>query len=285
MRIQISNTANITSINCGTSTPKLRGFVDLSVFPNLIVFNAGLNDIQAIPSLNNNPALTELQIPFNNTSGSIPSLNNNINLRSFNCSGNLLTGSIPSLSANTSLRFFYCFSNPQLTGSIPSLNNNTLIQDFRCNSCNLSGPIPSLGANTALRVLDVGFNPQLSGSIPSLNNNTSLQYFHCGSCFNITGSIPSLSSNTSLTNFYCFFNKLNNFAGGSVSNTLGDFQAQNNDLPSSAVNAILAAFVAANRTTGTRILNLGGTGNAAPTGQGITDKATLISRGWTVTTN
>jgi len=40
--------------------------------------------------------------------------------------------------------------------------------------------------------------------------------------------------------------------------------------------------VAAGASGGT--LNLAGT-NAAPTGQGITDKATLNSRGWTVTTN
>ena len=70
-----------------------------------------------------------------------------------------------------------------------------------------------------------------------------------------------------------------------MSNTLGDFQAQNNLLTQAAVDAILAAFVAANRTTGTRILNLGGTGNAAPSATGVTDKNTLISRGWTVTTN
>jgi len=72
---------------------------------------------------------------------------------------------------------------------------------------------------------------------------------------------------------------------GYISNSLGDFRAENNLLTAKAVNAILAAFVLANKTTGTRILNLGGTGNASPTGQGITDKATLISRGWTVTTN
>jgi len=72
---------------------------------------------------------------------------------------------------------------------------------------------------------------------------------------------------------------------GYISNSLGDFRAENNLLTANAVNAILAAFVLANKTTGTRILNLGGTGNASPTGQGITDKATLISRGWTVTTN
>jgi hypothetical protein len=85
--------------------------------------------------------------------------------------------------------------------------------------------------------------------------------------------------------FQCFTNQLTGFEGGPVSNTLGTFQAQVNQLTSAAVNAILAAFVAANKTTGTRILNLGGVGNGAPTGQGITDKATLISRGWTVTTN
>jgi hypothetical protein len=88
-----------------------------------------------------------------------------------------------------------------------------------------------------------------------------------------------------LLDFRCQTNQLTGFAGGSVANTLGNFQAQTNQLNSTAVNAILAAFVAANKTTGTRILNLGGTGNSAPTGQGITDKATLISRGWTVTTN
>jgi hypothetical protein len=70
-----------------------------------------------------------------------------------------------------------------------------------------------------------------------------------------------------------------------VSPTLGDFQVQNNSLTAAAVNDILRAFVAAEKTTGTRILNLGGAGNAAPTGQGLIDKATLQSRGWTVTTN
>jgi hypothetical protein len=76
-----------------------------------------------------------------------------------------------------------------------------------------------------------------------------------------------------------------NWSGGSISATLGYYQADQCMLTAEAVNAILAAFVAANRTTGTRVLNLGGTGNAAPTGQGLIDKQTLIDRGWTVTTN
>jgi hypothetical protein len=94
-----------------------------------------------------------------------------------------------------------------------------------------------------------------------------------------------LSANTKLGAFACNNNQLTGFAGGSVSNTISNFQAQNNQLTSTSVNAILAAFVAANRTSGQRILNLGGTGNAAPTGQGVTDRATLVARGWTVTTN
>jgi hypothetical protein len=89
---------------------------------------------------------------------------------------------------------------------------------------------------------------------------------------------------TGLQAFYCSANQLTDFVGGSVSNTLGTFEAHNNQLTASAVNAILAAFVAAGRTSvsGTCILNLGGT-NALPTEQGLTDVTTLIDRGWTVT--
>ena len=127
-------------------------------------------------------------------------------------------------------------------------------------------------------------NNQLTGSIPSLSANTALTAFICSSN-QLTGSIPSLSANTALTAFNCSSNQLTGWSGGTVSATLGDFQAQNNLLTQSAVDAILAAFVAAGRTTGTRILNLGGVGNATPSATGLTDKATLQSRGWTVTTN
>jgi hypothetical protein len=113
---------------------------------------------------------------------------------------------------------------------------------------------------------------------------TNLQTFYCFGNL-LEGSIPSLSGLTLLTGFACSENQLTSFAGGSVSNTLGDFYAQNNQLNVSGVNNILSAFVAANRTTGARVLNLGGIGNAAPTGQGIIDKATLTGRGWTVITN
>jgi hypothetical protein len=61
---------------------------------------------------------------------------------------------------------------------------------------------------------------------------------------------------------------------------------QGNHLSSSTINAHLAKLVANNVTTGTRsYTSLSQTPAAPPTGQGITDKATLISRGWSVSTD
>jgi hypothetical protein len=52
-----------------------------------------------------------------------------------------------------------------------------------------------------------------------------------------------------------------------------------------AIDAILAAFVTAGRVSGTRTLNLGGTGNASPSVAGLASVSTLVTRGWTVTYN
>ncbi len=164
-----------------------------------------------------------------------------------------------------------------------SLINNTALTTFYCYNNQLTGSIPSLSANTALTTF-VCYSNQLTGSIPSLSANTALTLFYCHSN-QLTGSIPSLSTNTALAIFSVYNNQLTDWTGGTVSATLGDFQAQNNLLTQVAVDAILAAFVAAGRSTGTRTLNLGGTGNATPSAAGLADKATLQSRGWTVTTN
>lgn len=164
-----------------------------------------------------------------------------------------------------------------------SLISSSALTTFYCNNNKLTGSIPNLSANTALVHFHCHIN-QLTGSIPSLSTNTSLSAFYCYSN-QLTGSIPSLSANTNLTIFYCYNNQLTGWTGGTVSATLGNFQAQNNLLTQAAVDAILAAFVAAGRTKGTRILNLGGTGNATPSTAGLANKATLQSRGWTVTTN
>ena len=233
-------------------------------------------------SVRTDAALTAIDCNSNQLTGAIPSLSANTALTQFICYNNQLTGAIPSLSANTALTYFACQNN-QLTGSIPSLSANTALTYASFSINQLTGSIPSLSANTALTFASFSSN-QLTGSIPSLSSNTALTTASFSSN-QLTGSIPSLSANTALTTAYFFNNQLTDWSGGTVSNTLGDFRAQNNLLTQAAVDAILAAFVAANRTTGTRTLDLGGTGNAAPSATGVTDKNTLISRGWTVTTN
>jgi len=240
----LQNNPKVTAINCGTSSPRLGGTVDISAFPALEDFRCNSNDITAISGYTNNSNLRIVQFFDNKVTGSIPSLSGLNNLQDFRCYTNQLTGAIPALSGLTGLQVFWCQnqSGTKLTGPIPDLSGLTGLRSFRC------------------------------------NNNQ------------LTSNITSLSGLNSLEVFYCYFNQLSGFAGGSVSNTLGDFQAQNNQLTSTAVNDILAAFVAAGRTTGTPvvngtcILNVGGAGNFRPTGQGVTDVTTLRNRGWTVTT-
>ena len=204
----------------------------------------------------------------------------NTALTQFLCYNNQLTGSIPDFSSNTALTLFYCYNN-QLTGSIPDLSSNTALTRLYCNANQLTGSIPDLSSNTALTYFYCYTN-QLTGSIPSLSSNGGMDQFRCDSN-QLTGSIPDLSSNTALTQIHCQYNQLTGFAGGTVSATLLNFQAQYNLLTEAAVDSILAAFVAAGASNGT--LNLGGTGNATPSATGLTDKATLQGRGWTVTTN
>ena len=258
----------------------------LSGLNNLQDFRCYTNQLTGpIPSLSGLTRLRDFRCATNQLTGPIPSLSGLTNLRTFSCSnqtGLKLTGPIPSLSGLNVLQEFYCHTN-QLTGPIPSLSGLINLQEFYCFTNQLTGPIPSLSGLTNLRTFSCYTN-QLTGSIPSLSGLTNLRNFYCFTN-QLTGPIPSLSGLTNLQVFQCYTNQLTGFDGGSVSNTLGSFQAQNNQLDQSSVNAILAAFVAANKTTGTRLINLAGSGNAAPTGQGLTDKATLISRGWTVTTN
>ena len=330
------NSNQVTVINCGTSSPRLGGTIDISSYTNLNSFTCVSNDIISfqgfadcpnltnvfltdnkiagnfntvfpnfsnrsnmvtfgirsnkitgtIPSLSGLSNLVYFGVQDNQFTGTIPSLSGLTELDQFWCYYNYLTGSIPSLQGLIKLRYFYCseqLGTTKLTGSIPSLSTNTALAIFSCTGNQLTGSIPSLSGLNNLRNFYCNEN-QLTGTIPSLSGLNNLQDFRCSNN-QLTGSIPALNGLSALQTFRCFNNQLINYAGGSVPHTLGHFEAYNNQLNQSSVDAILSALVAANRTTGTRILNLGGTGNAAPTGQGLTDKATLISRGWSVTTN
>jgi hypothetical protein len=277
----------VTVINCGTSTPKLSGTIDISAFPNLQEFRCNNNDITALSGYTQNSNLSVVEFFNNKVTGSIPGLSAMTNLVSFQCYRNQFTGSAPSLSGLTKLLVFSIAGN-LLTGTFPSLSTNTALRDFYIDNNSFTGTMPNLSANTKLE-LYFGQDTLFTGPIADLSNNPDLVLFWSWRNEQ-SGTIPSLSANTKLQTFWCqdqkAATKITGFAGGSVSNTLGDFRAQNNQLTQSAVDAILAAFVAANRTTGTRTLLLAGTGNASPTGgQNNPNKLTLESRGWFVQVN
>jgi hypothetical protein len=165
-----------------------------------------------------------------------------------------------SVSNNSTITLINCGqTNPKLKGVV-YLSAYTGLNEFVCRNNNITGivGIPNL---TAVSKINLELN-------------------------DLTGSIPTLSSNTSLTEFVISFNELTGFDGGSVSSTIDIFEADFNQLTTTAVDNILIAFAqAGNTTTPTRLLNLGGGSNGAPSGAGLTSRSTLTAAGWTVITN
>jgi hypothetical protein len=339
--------SSVVAIDCGSSTPKLGGTVDVSAFPNLTSIKCesnGITRFQGYGPLTNLVSIEMGDNAFGAAQGNFETLSNKPNLETINFYAtiglqyNSWTGSFPDLSQNTQLKYVL-INNTSLTGNNLDLSTLTKLEFLFIQSNLLSGNFPILptGANSKLRAIHFGSrgdsnssytnstaplltdHPNCTGFVYSNNNVTgniqpipSLietfwcdQNFHTGSipslaagklwqfnCQNqrgatkLSGDIPNLANVPDLSLFWCDMNQLTGFAtGGSVPSNLGNFQAHNNLLTSAAVNAILAAFVAAGRTNtnGPCVLNLGGT-NASPTG-GVnnTDKLTLEGRGWLVT--
>jgi hypothetical protein len=324
LTLSLSSPASVTSIVCGTSSPKLGGTIDVSAFPNLTSITCANNGITRFKGYGSLTNLIDINLSNNefNQVG-FETLSNKPGLRTLNFAASIAnlyinwTGAFPDLSAITTL-VTVNINNSSLTGSNLDLSALTNLTSLNIHANLLSGAFPILptGANSKLIGINIGqrtvtrftgtpplltdhpactslvySNSDVTGPIQDLSVRPTLTNFWCNGCLH-TGNIPNLSSNTVLGAFRANgqrgTTKLTGFAGGTVSATLGDFWADSNQLPAAAVNAILAAFVAAGRVktpTNTCTIQLGGTGNAAPTGQGITDKQTLQARGWTVTTN
>jgi hypothetical protein len=277
INLVLKNSPTITEINCGTSSPKLSGSINISQFSNLTGFTCINNDITNLSGVGNCSSLKLLNIANNKLTGSIPNLSSNILLETFICGDNKLTGPIPSyLPTISNLKIFFCYSN-LLTGNIPNFNSD--IESVSIHNNQFTGPMPNLSTYSKLNLFHCFQTFQLTGTIPNLPST--MKDFRC-QVNQLSGSIPNIS-NTVLIEFSCDNNQLTGFAGGSIPNTLNNFYANNNQLTSSTVNSLLSAFVAAGRT-GSGVLNLGGTTNFRPTGQGVIDVTTLRNRGWTVTT-
>lgn len=231
----------VIGIDCGTSSPKLSGTIDVSAFKNLENITCNGNDLTEVTGFYDNP-----------------------NIKIVLVASNKLTGPIPDLTSMTSLERYWVMNNEH-TGSFPNING-----------------LSNLG------LINVGSNNNLTGNLPAaLQSLGTPELFRFNVYSNaFTGAIPDCTGMTKLQ--YCLVdrNDFTDFTGG-VEPSLYRFVADFNNLTVTAVDNILQAFVDANRTTDMSIafMNLGGSGNAAPSPAGVTNKNTLISRGWTVTTN
>lgn len=177
------------------------------------------------------------------------------------------------------------FTSKSLYGQWVDFGRLTGLQYIYGDQNSFTGRILPVSHMTSLLRIYLDRN-KLRGKLPAIALNPSLVvlYAHTNQ---LTGTIPSPASNPNLVYYTIYTNMFDDYEGGDFPATLSIFNAQNCLLSSSAVNSILAGAVAGGRTSASGICQLvvSGGSNGAPTGQGITDKATLISRGWTVTTN
>lgn len=192
------------------------------------------------------------------------------NLISCSINSDLLDTS-PNIEATPNLR--YLKFSPLVNGSTLDISTTPFISYFNCSGNRLSGSITPISSSYNLQIFDCN-NNALTGSIPYLYNSYNLLYLDC--------------SDNKLSNYSASWIPLT--TASFATSTLLYFDASNNLLSQSAVDAILkdfyyqgALFNGTGSVSGT--LNLGGTGNAAPSAFGSVFKSQLQLRGWTVTTN
>ena len=188
----------------------------------------------------------------------------------------------------TALINFGCHVN-QFSGVLPSFADCTALINFSCSVNQFSGVLPSFAACTALIDFQCYIN-QFSGVLPSFANCTALQYFGCHNN-QFSGVLPSFADCTALVNFSCSINQFSGYTAESFKTQkyLHICYMNNNAISNAAdINQILADLRYSKDNITDRVncvVKLEDGTNAAPTGQGITDKDYLNDNGWTVTTN
>lgn len=298
--LTVSNALMITSININNNTllnglqlyniPLVTGidFTNNLALTSLSIEKHGLTSID----ITLNTALNYLRV-YNNNNYTINSidLSNNINLNVINIVGtNIVSLDISNILDLTQI----------------DIHNNLLLSSIDITNA------PNLtvfdGSNTAITSIDTSnnsllyylnlYNTPIVGIDTSLN--TVLGILNLNSCSNLTTYVFSSSINTLIFNNLPQFTtvdisgcvNLRTFDGSGT--PLSNINITNNPLLNNIrlffcaisdvnnINALLAYLVSINYTG---YLDISGGTNAAPTGQGILDVATLISNGATIITN
>jgi hypothetical protein len=183
------------------------------------------------------------------------------------------SGTLPTLpSGLTSIQMTYS----TFSGTMPVLPSG-LISIYLYKS-NFTGALPALPSTLTYAQLN---SSPFSGTVPTLP--TGLTYF-TSDISTFSGTLPMLPS--MLTGFGVTGSLFSGYTSGSLATqkSLTAFHAQMANV--SDVNAALEDAVASLSIPGRVLCTITLAGSSpAPTGAGLTAKATLISAGWTVTTN
>ena len=196
--------------------------------------------------------------------------NGNTGLTSIVCYNNSLTSI--DVSKNTALTLLSCRDN-----SLTSLNlsNNPALTFLNC-------------YYNSITTLDLSNNTALTEVYCDNNSLTTLNVSGCSlltdlECFNNSLIALDISSCTLLDNLKCQGNSLASLSIGN-NTALLCLDCSNNALTSTIINSHLANLVSNGLSSGT-YFSYSQSPSAPPTGQGVTDAATLTSRSWTVSTD
>ena len=239
------------------------GGINFTGGANLTSFSAPLLTYCGTMVTFSGPAITTLDLPLlrivgtNFTLLTMPHLTA-INLPSLEIVvGNLGIGNLGGMTAVTSL-------------SIPNLKR--IIGTFQVSGLNAA--FTSFSAPSAIYF----------GNNLTISNNPGLATVSCPKVILYDGNLSLQTGNGNLASVVLG-------TPGTLQKITGSLNISGQKLDAASVNGILALLVSLDGTNGTTLwgtgmtVNLSGGTSAAPSGQGITDKATLVGRGATVTTN
>ena len=263
--VTISNPKNVTDLEIpGANIQTITG---LSSIPTLKTLNLNANQIQTI-DVSQNIALQNLQVNGNQLQ--TLDVTNLVNLTELDCDTNLLTEI--DVSKNVNLTYLDCGANQLTTVDV---SNNINLTEFDCGDNQLTTvDITNL---IKLFIHDCSSNPISSIDV---SKNTLLTYLTCQDC---TLTSIDVSKNTGLTDLNveaCKLTELDISHNPLITRLFADSQF----LSSDNINTILHNWVGFGQSNGFTEIN-NQTPPAPPTGQGITDAATLVGRGWYIQTD
>jgi Leucine-rich repeat (LRR) protein len=136
--ISITNPENITSLNLGTSSPRLGGTLQLTNFGNLKTLYGKSHDITAVNGIDNLTKLEIVQLQDNEIPSDLLDFSSSTNCKLIDLQQNKFTGGI------------------NIGGVANEINLPTNIEVFRCNKNNLgTQTLPSLAAFTKLSEFNI----------------------------------------------------------------------------------------------------------------------------------